>query len=246
MPPVASSRVRAGPFYLLTSTPNLCQLQPPSSPGGAWTGTVLYTFPDGPRAGPLNSLVAGPDGALYGTKTGGPGAVFRLTPPRTTGGAWTETVLHAFADHDGPVDNPIALTVAGDRTIYGTAYGLDRPFGSGYSALFQLTPPATPGEQWTYTNLTTPTNTEHFNTPLVMANGNLYGGITTGTGGSIFELPPPSAPGGEWTLTTLHTFTDGQLPTGNLVVEPNGDVYGITAAVPGQPSGGTVFAVTPN
>jgi hypothetical protein len=44
-------------------------------------------------------------------------------------------------------------------------------------------------------------------------------------------------------MTTLHVFTNGQVPTGNLAVEPDGAVYGTTAAAPGQPSGGTVFAI---
>ena len=79
---------------------------------------------------------------------------------------------------------------------------------------------------------------------VALVNGNLYGGITTGTGGAIFELQPPSAPGGDWTMTSLHTFTNGQVPSGNLVVSPNGTILGTTVAAPGQPSGGTVFAIT--
>ena len=230
-----------GSFYVLTTTPNLRQLLPPTSPGGAWTAAVLYSFPGFPA---LNSLVVGPNGVLYATSFGGPGAVFQFTPPTTPGGAWAETVIHQFADRDGPVDNPIALTVVADGTIYGTAYGYDPPLGSGASAIFQLTRPTAPGGQWTYTNLATPAKTEHFHTPVALVNGNLYGGITTGTGGSIFELQPPSAPGGAWTMTTLYTFTDGQVPSGNLVAGPHGAIYGTSAAAPGQPAGGTVFAIT--
>jgi hypothetical protein len=140
------------------------------------------------------------------------------------------------------VDNPVALTVAADGTIYGAAYGDPPPFGSAGSAIFQLSPPAIPGGQWTYSNLTTPTFTEQFNTPLVIANGKLYGGVSTGTGGSIFELQPPSAASGAWTMTTLHTFTN-EIPSGNLVAGGNGTIYGTTAAAPGLPSGGTVFAI---
>ena len=239
-----------GSFYVLTeSSTNLCQLQPPTSPGGAWTATILYGSPKGSAGVALNSLAAGPNDVLYGTGGGGPGGrgvVFRLTPPSAPGDAWTEAVVHTFGIRNGPVDNPIALTVAGDGTIYGTAYGDTFPYGSGNSAIFQLTPPAEPGGPWTYANLTTPTSTEHFNTPVVMGNGNLYGGITTGTGGSIYELQPPSAPGDKWTMTTLYTFTNGQVPSGNLVVGPHGTLYGTTAAAPGQPSGGTVFALTTN
>jgi len=234
-----------GSFYVLTSTPNLCQLLPPTSPGGVWTATVLYSFPFDAPSGPPNSIVAGPDGVLYGTTSGGHewGDVFQLTPPASPGGAWTETLLHLFAAEDA-VGDPIALTVAADGTIYGTAYGFNRPFADGASAIFQLTPPVAPGGQWTYANLTTPTRAEHYNTPVALVNGNLYGGITTGTGGSIFELQPPSAPGGNWTMTTLYTFTDGQTPSGNLVAGPHGAIYGTSAAAPGQPAGGTVFAIT--
>jgi hypothetical protein len=244
----------AGSYYVLTTggdtgPPVLAQLRPPASPGGAWTGAVLYSFPGGPGFVRPNSLVAGPNGVLYGTNDFGgrsaPDAVFQLTPPAAPGGAWTETVIHSFFTRGGgPVNNPIALTVAADGTIYGTAYGYTLITGGhGASAIFQLTPPATTGGQWTYTNLTTPTFERRFVTPVALVDGNLYGGISNGNGGSIFELQPPSASGGAWTMTTLHVFTDGQVPTGNLVVEPNGAVYGTTAAAPGQPSGGTVFAI---
>jgi hypothetical protein len=240
--------VATGPnasYYVLGSSGgaygagSLDWLQPPAAPGAIWTATLLYSFPAG--GSPLSNLAAGPDGALYGTTFGGPGEVFQLAPPTSPGGPWTETVLHKFT---GAVDNPIALTVAADGTIYGTAYGYEPVFGSGASAAFQLTPPAAPGGQWTYALLTTPVYTEHLNTPLVLANGNLYGGITTGTGGSVFELQPPSAPGDAWTMTTLHTFTDGQIPSGNLVDGGDGTIYGTAAAAPGQPSGGTVYAIT--
>jgi len=236
----------SGSFYVLTSGGAngggaLCQL---SSPG--WAATVLYSFPAG--SPPLNSLAAGPGGVLYGTTSGGPGSqlgeVFRLTPPSSPGGAWTETLLHAFAKADADVGNPIALTVAADGTIYGTAYGYHPPLGAGASAAFRLTPPAALGGKWTYTLLTTPVYMEHLNTPLAMANGTLYGGITTGDGGSIFELQPPVAPGGAWTMTTLYTFTNGQVPIGNLVAGAGGVIYGTTAAAPGQPVGGTVYAIT--
>jgi hypothetical protein len=234
----------AGSFYILTSGTifaELCQLQPPASPGGAWTATILYGFPN--EVVP-NSLVAGPNGVLYGTIDNGAEAVFQLTPPTAPGGAWTETVIHSFFTRGGgPVNNPTSLTVAADGTIYGTAYGYTFLTGFGASGIFQLTPPAAPGGQWTYTNPTAPTFDRRFVTPVALVNGNLYGGISNGSGGSIFELQPPSAPGGAWTMTTLHVFTNGQVPTGNLVVEPDGVVYGTTAAAPGQPSGGTVFAI---
>jgi len=241
----------AGSYYVLTTGGDtgpavLAQLQPPASPSGPWAATTLYSFSNDVFP---NSLAAGPNGVLYGTNDNGgrgaPDAVFQLTPPTAPGGAWTETVIHSFLTRGGgPLNNPIALTVATDGTIYGTALGYTFSIGSGASGIFQLTPPATPGGEWTYTDLTTPTFDRHFDTPVALVNGNLYGGISNGNGGSIFELQPPSAPGGAWTMTTLHVFKNGQVPTGNLVVQPNGAVYGTTAAAPGQPSGGTVFTIT--
>ncbi len=250
----SASNIVAGPdgsFYVLTSGTNsaeLCQLQPPPAPGGAWTATILYSFPYDVLP---NSLAAGPSGVLYGTNDNGgtsaPDAVFQLTPPTSPGGAWTETVIHSFfTSGSGPVNNPIALTVAADGTIYGTALGYTLITGGhGASAIFQLTPPATPGGEWTYTNPTAPAFKRSFVTPVALMNGNLYGGISNGAGGSIFELQPPSGPGAAWTMTTLHVFTNGQVPTGNLVVEPDGTVYGTTAAAPGQPAGGSVFTIAP-
>jgi hypothetical protein len=221
-------------------------LQPPASPGGTWTVTAVYSFPS--SSVPPNSLVAGPNGVLYGTtpaSPGGLGVVFQLTPPASPGGAWTNTVLHSFALASPYVGNPIVLTVAPDGTIYGTAYGADPPAGSGTSAAFQLTPPAAPGGQWGYAVLTTPQyySKEHLNTPLALLNGNLYGGLTTGTGGSVFELTPPAAAGGAWTMTTLYTFTNGQVPIGNLIAA-KGAVFGTAAAYPaGEPAVGTVYAI---
>src|SRR5450755_4557255 len=87
-------------------------LAPPTSPGGAWTETILHSF-GGPGDGinPQSAIaLIGGSGVLYGTTayggTGscqpgngsvGCGTVFRLTPPATPEDAWTETVLHNFA-----------------------------------------------------------------------------------------------------------------------------------------------------
>ena len=45
-------------------------------------------------------------------------------------------------------------------------------------------------------------------------------------------------------MTNLHTFTNGQMPSGNLIAAGNGVIFGTTQAAPGQPSGGTVYAIT--
>jgi uncharacterized repeat protein (TIGR03803 family) len=86
-------------------------------PGGASadpTLTTLHIFSgtDGDGAFPAAGLIFDASGALYGTTQAGGancasnspagfGTVFRLTPPATAGGAWTESVLHSFTGTDG-------------------------------------------------------------------------------------------------------------------------------------------------
>ena len=73
----------------INSSGTVFELAPPSSTGGTWTFTKLYTFTlQGPdQITPYAGLTIGPDGLLYGTTTGfeydragGVGTVFSLTP----------------------------------------------------------------------------------------------------------------------------------------------------------------------
>lgn len=90
------------------------------------------------------------------------------------------------------------------------------------------------------------------NSKLVMdAAGNLYGaasegGVSTQCCGVIFELSPAS--GGGWTYNVIYTFTgqgDGAFPTGSLVMDAAGNLYG---AGSGQSVGvnGEFFELSPN
>lgn len=79
--------------------------------------------------------------------------------------------------------------------------------------------------------------------------GNLYG-VTGSNGltdkGEVFKLTPPAQPGGEWTPTMLHAFDgqpDGEYPSGNLLLDSAGNLYGTTAGG-GSRSGGTVYEIT--
>ncbi len=81
---------------------------------------------------------------------------------------------------------------------------------------------------------------------LSMRNGKLYGTTPTGgTGsGNIFELTETS---GVWTYQSLYNFTsgnDGTEPTGNVLVDSNGTVYG-TAGYAGRFSDGVIYELTP-
>lgn len=114
--------------------------------------------------------------------------------------------------------------------------------------LFELSPAGT--GPWTYKVIHDFTSAEGggLNTQLVLdSSGNLYGGLYTidGTYSGIFELGP--GPDGAWTESNLHTFdgaTDGAQPSGPLVFDPAGNLYGSNSAG-GQYGAGTAFELTP-
>ena len=100
-------------------------------PAYAWAAgyRVIYTFgpsPDG--AGPGAGLTTDPQGRLYGTTVGGGafgyGTVFRLTPPLSGKGQWTEEVLHSFTGGADGADPLASVTIGSDGTVYGTASGV--------------------------------------------------------------------------------------------------------------------------
>jgi uncharacterized repeat protein (TIGR03803 family) len=77
------------------------KLTPSAAGSGPWTETVLYRFKGGSDGrGPNGGLVFDASGALYGaTVVGGAfdqGTVYKLAPPASGIGPWTETILYDF------------------------------------------------------------------------------------------------------------------------------------------------------
>lgn len=245
------------------------QLVPPTVSGGAWTENVLYSFTGGNDGRqPSSGVVFGTDGALYGTTYdgggtlqycgGGCGVVFKLAPPTSPGGAWTQSVIYTFQGvYDG--QNPGAVIFGSNGALYGfTPAGGPAAFACkriGCGTVFQLTPPGKKGGSWNKTILYsfpgTSTDGRSPNPDIVFdSQGNLYG--TTAAGGTsnyygiVFQLKPQS--GGKWTETVLHNFTggsDGGYPFGGVTVGSNGAFYG-TASYSGTASdSGTAFQLTP-
>jgi uncharacterized repeat protein (TIGR03803 family) len=120
---------------------------------GSWKETVLYGFPDEPAGTVPVSGLTFHKGHLYGTtfqggitscfNAAGCGTVYELTP--SSGGGWSETVLHAFtsrntagtgrSDGEYPEFGTLAMDAAGN--LYGTTNnGGDYEFGD----IFELTP----------------------------------------------------------------------------------------------------------
>ena len=82
------------------------ELTPPSAIGGNWNESILWSFGDytnNDGASPGAALIMDTSGNLYGTTEGGGvygwyGTVFKLTPPSTIGGNWTESILWSFGN----------------------------------------------------------------------------------------------------------------------------------------------------
>lgn len=243
----------AGSFYVLDEAADLLQLSPPAAGDGPWTATDLFDFPSGPVLAP-NSLIAGPDGILYGTAGMGGyaranlGAAFQLTPPTETGGSWHLKILHNFGAGGGTGGNPVALTLAPDGTLYGVTCGAGANCNpvengnAGAGVVFQLTPPASEDGEWAYTVLAN-FHTNNPYSPLVLRGGNLYGTYETATGGVVFELQPPATPGNAWTIKYLHHFTNGQVPFGPIILDENGVLYGTTGTLNNFVQTGTVYRI---
>jgi uncharacterized repeat protein (TIGR03803 family) len=186
--------------------------------------------------------------------TGGCGTVYKLVPPSSPGGSWTEKVLHRFANRKQDGYYPYAgLVIGPNGALYGTTVYGGNPGGG---TAFEVLPPAAGREVWTETVIHTFSGENgDGNTPqcvlAVGANGVIYG-TTTGGGtshlGTVFELTPPASPGGAWTETILYSFTgapgDGGSPVAGVVIGSGGVLYGTTQHG-GASNNGSVFQLSP-
>jgi uncharacterized repeat protein (TIGR03803 family) len=231
-----------------------------------WKERVLYSFQGGTDgAYPAGGVVFDKQGNLYGaTQQGGGtncspmascGTVYQLVPPAKKGDPWTENVLHVFQgkqhnDGEFPSGGVIADALG---NIYGTSsYGgigdcVLLGIKGGCGTVFELSPPQTKGDKWTYTILYSFKGGKDgylpFGDLVFDSAGNLYGATYFGGGkgttcnpyyqycGTVFKLSPPKTKGGRWTEKVLHSFaggTDGANPNGGLILDSKGAVYGAT------------------
>jgi uncharacterized repeat protein (TIGR03803 family) len=181
-------------------------LTPPTSPGGPWIETILYSFtgPDnGDGSGPRGTLVAGANGELYGTTVEGGdlacncGIAFSLMPPASPGDDWTETVLHRFSRGSDGATPSAGLALGPHGVLYGvTEFGGSQKQGT----VFSLTPPVSPATSWTETVLHSFRTTDGA-VPigsLLMDNGLIFGTTSEGGNaacgvngcGTVFQLEP--------------------------------------------------------
>jgi uncharacterized repeat protein (TIGR03803 family) len=231
-------------------------LTPPATKGGAWTEAVIWSFAGGTADGdlPSSGLVRGSNGVLYGTTQDGGadgyGTAYSLTPPATSGGAWTETILHSFAAGSDGSFPQAGLTLGGHQVLFGTTV-----WGGAFSSgtAFALSPPIHSGGAWTETVIYS--FEPHPDAALPMSallhgkNGVLYGASANGGvgWGTVFELIPPSGAGDNYSDVVLYTFSggaDGGVPRASLVTD--GTNIFSTAEAGGNAGVGTVFELSPS
>ncbi len=238
------------------------ELSPPTTQGGAWTYSQLYSFPDWSHGSlPIGSLTFDRSGNLYGVTANGSdttqcfgygcGVVFELAKPATKGAAWTENIIYAFQDMPDGNHPYSGVIFDGSGNLYGTTQE-GGTFGSvfgGYGTVYKLTPPAQAGNPWTESVLYSFSNGDDGEGPRAAvirdARGNLYG---TTVIPSAFELSPPAVAGDPWVETTLHNFhADGvsDIFAGLTFRFPGGGtIYGATLDG-GTRSYGTIFRINP-
>jgi len=100
------------------------KLSPPAVAGGPWQETTLYQFTGGADGGnPQGGVILDNAGNLYGTASTagtGFGTVYKLVPPQTAGGTWTEVTLHAFLGAPADGSTPLAELIMVNGILYGT------------------------------------------------------------------------------------------------------------------------------
>jgi uncharacterized repeat protein (TIGR03803 family) len=246
------------------------ELTPPVS-GNHWTETVIYSFTGQSDGGfPRSSLISDGKGNLYGSTDqggkGGGGVVYELSPPAQSSDPWTETVIHGFTFGGADGSGPSNLIFDSLGALYGaTQSGGDATCNAGCGTVFKLTPPAKQGGAWTESVLYSFHATDGLSPEgglIFDGSGALYGTANDGGQGqtrnyccgTVFQLTPPAGDGVPWTLTTLYAFSggsDGGYPTGGVIFDSTGTLYGTTTGGGSLPCGpehngcGVVFALNP-
>lgn len=242
------------------------ELSPNSS--GKWKETVLYSF-SGFKDGnsPFAGLTMDGAGNLYGTtssggnpsctaSTGACGVVYELSHKGAH--KWKETVLHAFSGNDGayPVSG-VTLDKTGD--VFGATEqggGTSSSCGGGCGVVYEL---VRGSGKWTESvlhafNPLQPPDGEFPESRLIFdAHGDLFGTTFEGAGptssGCVYELVPMGS--GQWKESIVQAFLpqdngDGQFPSGDLVMDAAGDLFGTTSegGTPSSESAGVVYMLT--
>jgi len=210
---------------------------------GGWAESVLYSFTGGNDGGnPGGGVIFDQAGNLYGVASQfGPsnqGTVYELMP---SGQGWTQNTLFDFQGEYG-TGAIGSLVFDGYGNLFGATQtdNYSPPWYAG--TLYEIKDSNSNwvlsyhydfGEQYPQAGVT------------MDAAGNLYGVVAGNSGagiyGSVYQLTPSN---GSWSLTNLYLFADGSTPTGVVVLDAEGNVYGTTLNG-GAYGNGVVWQITP-
>ncbi len=222
--------------------------------GSSWILNPLYSFAgaaDG--AGPgFGTLAIGSDGTLFGTTEGGGlfGVAYNLRPRATPCGSilcpWTDNVIQVFGRGSDGAQPLSGMTFDSAGNLYGTT---SEGGTTGNGTVYELT---RSGQTWTETVLYNFAGGTDAASPVasvsIDAAGNLYGSSPFGGAngdGAVYKL---THSGSSWTESVIYNFTggsDGQAPTGGVIVDASGNLYGGTF-FGGANGGGTVYKLAPS
>jgi uncharacterized repeat protein (TIGR03803 family) len=229
---------------------------------GKWTEKVLHRFTfdsatyDGASPG-YGSLIFDKAGNLYGTtyyggrcvEAPGCGTVFQLT--RHAKGRWTEKVLYRFQSDGKDGHNPYyGLVFDAARNLYGTTFqgGDSSKCNVGCGTVFELMPGTkSRWEEKVLYSFDGKDGSGAIDNLVLDSKGNLYGNTNTGGAydrGTVFRLSPVAR--GKWKelVYSFRPGTDGDFPSGGLIFDSAGNLYGTTYAG-GAHNGGMVYEFIP-
>lgn len=225
-----------GLIFSLRPSPTTCL-----STSCGWTEAVVHSFGGNSDGVYPEGLAVDSAGNLYGTTyeggAYGQGVVYELTP---SNGSWTEKILYTFTGQsDGGY--PGSLLVGIDGNLYGIASGGTYGYGLVYELLAS-------GGTWTQQIIHTFAGQNDGAYPESLRQdryGNLYG--TTSVHYSwgylaegIFMLSPSN---GGWVLTQIWSTPYQYEYIGGLIVDVEGDLYGVASNSGEVPVGEAVFQV---
>ena len=251
-------------FYGVAFGETMFELNPPISRDGAWNYTALYTLNQQNNGAGIMGLVFDAEGNLYGATqlrgdsgcgNSGCGTVFELKRPTKSGGKWRFSVLYTFTGTRDGAQPFAGVTVDQKGNLYGTTHAGG---AFGYGTAYRLTPPAKRGQSWTEAVLYSFDRSGNEGnspvSPVIFDGSNKLYGTTVAGGdlncqggigcGVVYELSPPVKEGASWTYSALYAFqggNDGITPTGYMVFDSKGNLYGATQYGGGATEGGTAY-----
>lgn len=235
------------------------QLKPIDSARTRWSQTTLHSFDRNGNGGwdPLDPFIIDESGAIYGTTAtrgngavGAPGVVFKLSPPAPGSANWTKSNI-SIGFVEGRYYNYIGLLGFDPQgALYGWSTDNGRP------KILKFTQRNPPGSIWA--------STVAFTAPFFLdAYGPPYfsGGPALSKGRAEFylvgqdfqqigriarlSLAAPPTLKAKSKLYDFRAGADGEDPSGGVVMDLSGAVYGTTAHGGGATDAGLVFKLAP-